>query len=294
MLIAAIDIGTNSTRLLIAEKQQGQITPIHTALEITRIGEGIGLDHRIKEPSLVRTLECLERYIKKCHEFQVEKVRIVATSAVRDAENKDEVAQKIYEKAGVHLEVLSGEKEAELSFLGAISDLGQIFTSKAMVLDIGGGSTELIYPSNKGIEYKSVNLGTVRLYENPKLLETMPQTLLELTSESSIENPFLIGVAGTVTTLVAIKFGLEEYDPTFVHGQQLSLEEIKSMGRKLSRLSLVERKKVKGLHPARADIIPYGIMILGKTMELLKVPQISVSERDILYGMIISAKNGEC
>lgn len=286
MLVAAMDIGTNSTRLLIAKCLEGQINPVFADLEITRIGEGIGSDKRIQPLPLIRTIKCLERYLEKCREYKVEKMRIIATSAVRDAKNKDEVAREVYKKTGLTLEILSGEKEAELSFLGAISDLEPQMIKKAMVVDIGGGSTEFIYPTDNRIQYKSVNLGTVRLLENITLRDDIPKILSDLIPVGVVKKPILVGVAGTVTTLVTIKLGLEEYDSKLVHGQKLLLEEIKSMGKELSRLSLQERKKIKGLHPRRADVIPYGILILEKIMEYLEVSEITVSDKDSLHGLI--------
>ncbi|KJS85683.1 MAG: hypothetical protein JM58_08080 [Peptococcaceae bacterium BICA1-8] len=289
MRIAAIDIGTNSTRLLVANYNGNQVIPLYTDLEATRIGEGVGGSGIINRCALTRTLKCLERYINKCLQFNVEKVRLVATSAVRDAQNKLEVADEVYQKTKFQLEVLTGEKEAELSYLGVVSDLEQAELKKYIVVDLGGGSTELIFPTPKGIEYRSVNLGAVRLYENKKLIADTSTILANLIPEWFSVNPILVGVGGTVTTLVAIKLGLEKYDPAQVHGYQLELEDIRSISNKLNRLSLEQRKTVKGLQPERADIIPYGIYILEKVMEILGVKKITASEKDILYGIIITA-----
>lgn len=294
MLNAAIDIGTNSTRLLIARCEQDGIFPVYTQLETTRIGQGVGATGYISSLALSRTLKCLEVYMEKCRQYKVQKVRIVATSAVRDALNKKEVAQKIYDISGIEPEILSGEKEAKLSYLGAIADFEPQSTERQkVVLDIGGGSTELIYSQGKVVKAKSVNLGAVRLFENPDLLKDMSKMLYQLIPENLVQNSFLIGVGGTVTSLVAIKLGLEKYDPNLVHGSLLSLEDVKNIGKMLKSLSLTERQKVKGLQPERADIIPFGIMILEKVMELLKAPEIRVSEKDILYGML-KTLDGEC
>jgi len=289
MRIAAIDIGTNSTRLLIADYSSGQVIPLYTDFETTRIGEGVGNAGVINCCALTRTLQCLERYKNKCIQFNVEKVRIAATSAVRDAQNKLEVANEVYRKTGFQLEILTGEKEAELSYLGVVSDLEQAELKKYMVLDLGGGSTELIYPSPKGIKFKSVNLGAVRLYENNKLMNDTSTIIAELIPEGFLEEPILVGVGGTVTTLAAIKLGLEKYDPVQVHGYHLYVEDIISIGSKLNKLNLDKRKKIKGLQPERADIIPYGIYILENVMKVLGVKKIIVSEKDILYGIIITA-----
>ncbi|MDK2823033.1 MAG: exopolyphosphatase / guanosine-5-triphosphate,3-diphosphate pyrophosphatase [Clostridia bacterium] len=292
MKIAVIDIGTNSTRILIADYRQGNIYHLYNDLQTTRIGEGIGNSCIIKPRALERTIDCLKKYIDKCNEFNVNRIRIVATSAVRDAENKDLVKKEVFLNTGVNLEILTGEKEAKLSYLGAISDFfGD--KKKYVVLDIGGGSTELIYYSSQGIQYKSVNLGAVRLSENILLKQEVSNILMGLV-EGLLPNDFiLVGVGGTVTTLAAIKLELDEYDPDLVHGQELDIKEINEINNWLQSLSLNERKKVKGLQPERADIILFGIFILQKVMEKLGVTKIKVSEKDILYGMIITTEDGD-
>lgn len=292
MKIAVIDIGTNSTRILIADYRQGNIYHLYNDLQTTRIGEGIGNSRIIKPRALERTIDCLKKYIDKCNEFNVNRIRIVATSAVRDAENKDLVKKEVFLNTGVNLEILTGEKEAKLSYLGAISDFfGD--KKKYVVLDIGGGSTELIYYSSQGIQYKSVNLGAVRLSENILLKQEVSNILMGLV-EGLLPNDFiLVGVGGTVTTLAAIKLELDEYDPDLVHGQELDIKEINEINNWLQSLSLNERKKVKGLQPERADIILFGIFILQKVMEKLGVTKIKVSEKDILYGMIITTEDGD-
>lgn len=294
MIKAAIDIGTNSTRLLIARCSQDYMVPLYSALETTRIGEGLGITGFISPPALSRTLEALEGYMKKCREYGAVKLRIGATSAVRDAQNKGEVAQKVYEHTGIELEIFSGQKEAELSFLGAAMDFApKDLSQQIMVLDIGGGSTELIYSQGDNIQFKSVNMGAVRLLENRELLAQMPKILWDLMPKEELQNPLLVGVGGTVTTVAAIKLGLEKYNPDLVHGSLLELSDIRAIGKELQKMSLEDRKKVKGLQPKRADIIPFGIIILEKVMELLGVGEIRVSEKDILYGMLIGP-DGEC
>jgi len=287
MKIAVIDIGTNSTRLLIVEYKQGCITPQYSDLEITRIGEGVGESRLIKPQALQRTINCLRKFVEICHQYSASIIRVVATSAVRDAENKTLVIKEILKETGLYLEPLTGAEEAKLSYLGAISDTKED-NKVSIVLDIGGGSTELVYPNRRGIQYKSVNLGAVRLTEQPKLMDEVQDILGGLLENELPEDFNLIGVGGTITTLIAIKLKLDKYEPELVHGQILQFKEVEEIGGLLFSLSLEERKKLKGLQPERADIIPYGTFILQELMKKLQCDKLIVSEKDILYGMIIT------
>lgn len=293
MKIGVIDIGTNSTRLLIARYQDKKIIPLYSDLEITRIGEGIGKLPYIQPQPLARTINCLKNFLSQCQKYQVDKIRVAATSAVRDAENKDLVQKEVGQAIGVELEILTGEDEAQLSYLGAVSDITCPGRAQ-IVLDIGGGSTELVYPTKEGLRFNSVNLGAVRLAENPDLMEKGWSILNDLFGEELPKKFTLIGVGGTVTTLVAIKLKLAKYDPQLVHGQKLTGQEVKELEDLLFNLSSEERKKLKGLQPQRADIIPYGTFILHQVMTKLSCGEIIISEKDILYGLIITALNGEC
>ncbi|MFZ5945258.1 MAG: Ppx/GppA family phosphatase [Bacillota bacterium] len=286
---AVIDVGTNSTRLLVADYLENEIIPVYSGLEMARIGEGLAKTGIIGAKPLERTLNCLEKFIDKCREFKVQQIRIAATSAVRDAQNKEEVRKKVKRKTGLDLEVLTGTEEARLSYLGAISGVNED-VNNVFVLDIGGGSTELIYTNHLNvITYKSINLGAVRLKDDPFLMDEAEKLIDGLYTDLLPENFILIGVGGTATTLAAIKLGLEKYDPDLVHGHDLHLTEIKQMYNLLKSMNLLQRERIKGLQPKRADIIVYGIFILLLVMQRLKTEKLKVSERDILYGMIISS-----
>ncbi len=292
MVIAVIDIGTNSTRLLIARYEKSNVTSLYQDLEITRIGEGLGESPFIKKEALARTIDCLKRFMNRCREYEPQIIRITATSAVRDAQNKETVIKEVRQNTGIHLEILSGEEEAYLSYLGAVSELTGESKVK-VVLDIGGGSTELVYPTGTGLRLNSINIGAVRLAEKPELHKNFPQLFADLDGEKLPEEFALIGVGGTVTTLVALKLKLRKYNPELVHGQTLTLEEVRQQKELLFNLSLEERKKLPGLQPQRADIIPYGALILEELMKKLNCKEIIVSEKDILYGLIITASGGD-
>lgn len=292
MVIAVIDIGTNSTRLLIARYEKSNVTSLYQDLEITRIGEGLGESPFIKKEALDRTIDCLKRFMNRCREYEPQIIRITATSAVRDAQNKETVIKEVRQNTGIHLEILSGEEEAYLSYLGAVSELTGESKVK-VVLDIGGGSTELVYPTGTGLRLNSINIGAVRLAEKPELHKNFPQLFADLDGEKLPEEFALIGVGGTVTTLVALKLKLRKYNPELVHGQTLTLEEVRQQKELLFNLSLEERKKLPGLQPQRADIIPYGALILEELMKKLNCKEIIVSEKDILYGLIITASGGD-
>lgn len=293
MISAAIDIGTNSTRLLIAEYINEKIIPIYTDLHITRIGEGMGASKEIKPWILERTINCLRQYKEICLQYNVDTIRVVATSAVRDAENKRWVVERIKEETGLDVEILSGSEEARLSYLGAISGYSSQET-KPVVIDIGGGSTELIYSTNEAaIVYKSMDLGAVRLKENQALLGKVGEILDQAITTDFPHSFTLIGVGGTITTLAAIKLELDKYDPELVEGYTLSYSDAQAIYANLKAMSLEERKSLKGLQPQRADIIPYGTLILLETLKRLHRCSITVSEKDILYGIIITTKKGK-
>lgn len=292
MRIGAIDIGTNSTRLLIADYSNQGIKEIYRDLRTTRIGEGMVNSQEIKPQVLERTINCLLEYQRRCDEFQVERIITVATSAVRDAINKHWVVEQIKDKTTLNIAVLSGMEEARLSYIGAIGKevVGEI---KKVVVDIGGGSTELIYPTKDGLEFKSVNIGAVRLKDNKDLELKVKETLQQFITPQFPENFALIGVGGTITTLVAIKLKLETYDGEKVDGFNLTYEDIVQIYNQLVAMPVEERKKLKGLQPERADIIIHGTLILKELLSMLKKDVVTASEKDILQGIIITTAKGE-
>lgn len=279
-LSAAIDIGTNSCRLLIIKDSQ----PLVQRVEVTRIGQDLQTDGLIKDEPLERTIKVLKTYLDLLKEHDLDGTRLAATSAVRDALNKDYVVEKILAETGLELEILSGQEEARLTWLGAVSD----FDSSSVVLDIGGGSTEIIFQDN----YISIDLGGVRLKENSQLAESekireifLAQIGPHLAPDGDFSKESLILAGGTGTSLAAIDLKLAQYDWTKVHGHQMSLERLQAIQERLLSLDLDQRRKVVGLEPERADIIVFGTLILLEFMEYFTFSQLTISEKDLLYAL---------
>lgn len=310
MRLAAIDIGTNSTRLLISDFSDSGSIVLERIMQITRIGRNMGSTGRISRSSADDTLKTLIGYKSLMARHDVLKYRAVGTSAVREAENSQWFTSYIYENSGIMIDTITGNEEASLSFNGALRDLGlppEDQFGKILVLDIGGGSTEFILgdPGSKTGPYidmvKSLNIGSVVLTEK-FITETLPERdeleRLELYIRSSIREVVeniagekdmkVVGVAGTITTLAAIDLKLDEYDPNKIHRHELSYWWVKDIYRILCRTDLVNRKKITGLVPGRADIIISGTAILLEILKMLDKKILIVSEQDILDGIIYS------
>lgn len=308
MKLAAIDIGTNSTRLLITDYGNKEFFPLERKLEITRLGRGVAKNKTILKNSARKTLDVLSDYRRILMDYNVKKYRTVGTSAVREASNRDWFVSYIYENLGMRIDVISGREEAKLSFCGAVRSMDPnhpVCKPEAdeviLVLDIGGGSTEFMlgdYNCNPEL-IRSVNLGSVSLTE--RFISSGKPDKGDLSKmRCYIANKFekivkkiqthkslmLIGVAGTITTLTAIDLKLKAYDTEKIHGHVLNLEKIEEINNHLCRLDLRERKKMTGLDPARADIIIAGTQIVLVILEMLGRREILVSERDILDGII--------
>ncbi|TDX44396.1 Ppx/GppA phosphatase family protein [Orenia marismortui] len=288
MVIGAIDIGTNSTRLLLAEKNKQGLTELASELRTPRLGEGVHKNEFLQEDAMNRTIKTLKEYQEIIDSYNGHTIA-VATSAVRDAVNKASFLERVKKEVGIDIEVIEGIDEARLSYYGITSSLEKL-SKRLLAIDIGGGSTELIFGKpNKMSEFTSINLGAVRLSENyGEDLESMKKEAYRMLSgvitDKEVEQ--LIGVGGTVTTLVAIKESLEEYDSELVHGFKLLKRDIEKILDRLQKLSLKERKKVIGLNPKRADIILGGIIILLTVMELVDQPYLKVSDASILEGLV--------
>ncbi len=307
MLKAAIDIGTNSTRLLIAEVKKGRITKeVMRLTKITRLGEGVCSSCMLKEASIERTMKALVGYRRVLDEYGVEKVSAVATSAARDAGNVGKLLSEAAVNCDINIDVIPGDLEAKLCFIGATSDSSlQGNADVYLVIDIGGGSVELIYGEKRKIKSAcSLNIGCVRLtemflhddppsrssveelktYVGNKLADEIPQKFLDSISNEAL---IAIAVAGTSTSLVAIDLKLETYDPKIIHGAKMSLWRVEELLKKLSRARLDELRRVIGLQPQRADVIIAGAAIQAEIMSYFGLKEITVSERDILDGIIL-------
>lgn len=336
---AAIDIGTNSMRLLLAQVNNSQILSREKYIEVIRIGSAVDKDKKISQEGMVRNINALEEFAKKAREYGAEKILAMATSAVRDASNGHEFIKRAYEKTGVNIKIISGEEEAFLGYKGvAIGlnqknkpwDLGKLKESvklpkeeeihfsnqpyNNLVIDIGGGSTELIL--GQGLKLKeavSLNIGAVRMTERhistdpvtreeyKKLSESVETAICNLKTDGHGSFGFqeinekatynLIGIGGTITTLAALHQELDPYNPDKVHNYKLTLKEINELKEKLVNLTVEEIKQLKGIQAKRADIILAGLTILSIIMKNLGLNEIAVSEYDNLEGLVYKAIN---
>ena len=298
MRVAAIDCGTNSTRLLVAEGVGDGFRSIDRRMTITRLGQGVDSRRILAPEALERTLRTIADYAATCGELGVEKIRVTGTSAVRDAHNRDEFFNGVRALTGTDAELLSGEEEAAATFLGTLSDLHE--AGPVLVVDIGGGSTELIVGTHAPERMVSIDVGCVRMLE--KHLASDPPTESEISAlrtevigeleraKEQLSVPRgtrLIGVAGTVTQLATLKAGIPVYDPDVTHHFVLSHGDVRSLARRLRTMTYEQRKRIKGLEAGRADVIVGGAEILLCVMEAFDLPECLVSEKDILDGLVL-------
>jgi len=285
MKCGAIDIGTNSCRLLIAELEQDRLLPLHNTLETTRIGEGLNHSGMISEAALARNLRCLSNFRHAMQTYGVERYRAIATSAVRDADNGQQFIDQAMEGSSIKVDIVSGEEEARLSYLGV--EKGLTLEHSPLVVDLGGGSIEFICNDQNFIY--SLPLGAVRATELNMSAEEIDRRLDILEGmQARFQDYPLIFVGGTASSLAAIQMNLEVFDTRLVHGHSLTRDELKELYQMLNRCTLTERQNLPGLQPERADIIVKGALIILMTLERLGKQEMTVSESDLLQGMIWS------
>jgi exopolyphosphatase / guanosine-5'-triphosphate,3'-diphosphate pyrophosphatase len=300
--VAAIDCGTNSIRLLIAEPDgSGGLKDLDRRLEIVRLGQGVDASGEFRPDAMQRTFAAVDEYaelIKKAG-VPVEKVHFVATSATRDVKNRETFFAGIKERLRVLPDVISGEAEARLSFIGALSRVTPQ-GEPVLVMDIGGGSTELITGSANGNLHGAISLdiGSVRITErflkqNPvddDDLERAVHYVDDLLADSGVDFGTIgtwIGVAGTATTLAGVYLELEHYDRERVHGAIIPLPAIEQLLYRLAGMSVQEIRALPSMHPGRADVITGGALIESRVAARLKVAELIVSESDILDGIAL-------
>ncbi len=293
--VAAIDLGTNSTRLLVADADDGRLKEVERLLAITRLGEGVDTSRGLAEPAVARVDAQVGRYIDRARELGFETVLAIATSAVRDAANGGEFLAGLKRRHGIRTMLLAGEDEARMTFRGVTS--ARPLSGEAVICDIGGGSTELIAGDPQGVNYAvSLDMGCVRMSE--RFLRADPPTGEEIAAlrrqvaemlPTDVPAGELIGVAGTVTTLATIDLGLDEEIPERVDGHRLGRARVSAELERLAAIPLAERRRVRGLMPERAPTIVAGAAILVELMERLGTDTLTVSERDILHGAALSA-----
>ena len=293
-----IDIGTNSCRLFIAELENtSEGKKIKRELvknvEIVKLGEGVNKTHNLNPNAIKRTLDCLKKYKEKASSYGVENIRAFATSAVRDAKNREVFLQEVL-KLGIKIECISGKTEATLNFLGN----SLVFKDRILVVDIGGGSTEFTLGKDKSIDFiQSINIGAVRAtekffsdndYSEEKLekCKAWIRKNLEILKTIKDRDFKLIGVAGTATTQISVRDKMEIYDSSKVHMATLTLDELKENLSLFLSKNFEERKNIIGLEEKRADVIIAGTLILLTILEELNQDKIIISESDNLSGAI--------
>ncbi|MBI2170062.1 MAG: Ppx/GppA family phosphatase [Actinobacteria bacterium] len=302
--IGAIDMGTNSTRLLIADVdgsgREARLEPIDRRMRITRLGQGVDASRRLVPEAVDRTLAVVREYRRALDDLGVSRCRAVATSAARDAENAGEFFAQVASVLGHDAELLTGAEEARLSFLGATAGLDE--PAPYLVVDIGGGSTELITGTAAPDGLVSLDIGCVRLTEqfllsDPPRPEELSQAVhtarahltdCDVLVPSARNAKTLIGLAGTVTTVAAIEMGLPEYDRDRIHHYRLSREAAEDVFRTLATEPAAQRRHNPGLEPERVDVIVGGAVVLVAVMRHFECDEMLVSEADILDGLVRS------
>ncbi|HTS73938.1 MAG TPA: Ppx/GppA phosphatase family protein [Gaiellaceae bacterium] len=287
MRVGVIDLGTNSTRLLVADVEDGRVDEVARDTTITRLGEAVDERRKLLPTAVARVRNVLSGYRRELERLGAERVLVLATSSVRDAENGEAFLGEIEWSYGFTTRLLSGEEEAELTRRGVAG--GRELAPDALVLDIGGGSTELI----TGRERISIDMGSVRLTE--RFLHSDPPAQAELDAGAHAVRELLpdlrpteaIGVAGTITSLAALELG--GYDPERIHGYRLSREAVETELGRLASLPLAERRELPGLDPERAPVIVAGAVIVDEVMKRYDLDELEVSERDLLHGAALEA-----
>jgi exopolyphosphatase / guanosine-5'-triphosphate,3'-diphosphate pyrophosphatase len=302
--LGAIDIGTNSTRLLVADvdgaADAGAVHTLDRRMRITRLGQGVDVARALHPDAIERTLAALREYRVALDELGVERARATATSAARDATNRDEFFGPAADVLGFDLELLSGEQEARLSFLGATSDLTE--PAPYLVVDIGGGSTEFVVGTSEPEGLVSIDIGCVRLTE--QFLQSDPPAPEELSAAVSVVRDYLadvdrevpgvrgaatlVGLAGTITTVAAIEQGLTTYDRDKIHHFRLGKDAAEEVFRMLATETADERRHNPGLDPGRVDVIVGGAIVLVTILRTFGFDEVVVSEADILDGLVRS------
>jgi exopolyphosphatase / guanosine-5'-triphosphate,3'-diphosphate pyrophosphatase len=301
--VAAIDCGTNSIRLLIADVDpvRRTLTDVVRRLEIVRLGQGVDKTGRLAPEALERTFNALAEYATIIEANQVEAVRMAATSATRDAVNAAEFTRGVVGILGIEPEVLSGDEEARLSFAGATEEFGAMDDPPAppfLVLDIGGGSTEFVVGGAGQVSAISLNIGCVRMTErylasDPPSQEQIAAAIVDIdaaldeaAAKVAIDQArSLVGLAGSVTTVAAVALDLPEYDAMRTHHARITVAQVQSVTSQLLAQARAERAAIPSIHPGRVDVIGAGALILDRVMRKFGFAEMVVSEHDILDGI---------
>ncbi|MDP9396389.1 MAG: Ppx/GppA family phosphatase [Actinomycetota bacterium] len=308
--VAAIDCGTNSIRLLVADLdgRQGSLTDVERRMEVVRLGQGVDRSGRLAPEALERTFTACRHYAELVRELGAERLRFVATSATRDAANRDEFVRGVRDVLGVDPEVVSGDEEAALSFAGATRELPAAgLPGPYLVVDIGGGSTEFVLGDASGVRAaRSVDIGCVRmterhLHDDPPTAAQVAAARAEIDAAIELaaavvplgEARTLVGVAGSVTTVTAMVLGLAAYDPAAIHLARVGAEDVREATSRLLAMPREERAALPFMHPGRVDVIGAGALVLVAVLDRVGPDRVGLdalvtSEHDILDGIALS------
>ena len=296
--VAAIDCGTNSIRLLIVDVVGDRLVDVTRQMEIVRLGQDVDRTGLLAPDALDRTFTALRTYADTIAAAGVQRTRMVATSATRDAANRAEFVSGCTAILGLAPEVVTGAEEARLSFHGATKGLDRRHPGPYLVVDIGGGSTELVLGDDTVEQSRSVEIGCVRLHE--RRLASDPPTAEQIhAAEADVDAALalvdqtvdvrrartLVGVAGTVTTVAALALGLPSYDPTAIHGGVIAAADIDRITGELLAMRVEQRRALTVMHPGRADVIGSGALVLRRIVQHVGVAAVVASEHDILDGI---------
>ena len=297
--VAAIDCGTNSIRLLVADVdvELGTLTDVDRRMEIVRLGQGVDATGRLAPDALERTFAACDRYAAVIRDLGADLVRFVATSASRDAENRADFVTGVVERIGVEPEVVSGDEEALLSFVGATRSLSGV-EQPCLVVDIGGGSTEFVLGADPPFSACSVDVGCVRMTErhirhdppSDDEVEAIVRDVDAAIARAGSRVPLtqartLVGLAGSVTTTAALALALPEYDAERIHGSRISAADVDAVSDRLLALDHDGRAALAVMHPGRVDVINAGVLVLRRILAVTGLPEVLVSEHDILDGI---------
>lgn len=304
MTTAAIDIGTNSVLLVVGERTPGGVHILDDRSEITRLGEGVDHERRLRPQAMERTADAVASFARRAQELGARRIRAVATSAARDARNREEFAGLVATRAGVPLEIISGEEEARLSYQSVRGDAGLgLPAGDLVVVDIGGGSAEFVHGDEGGIRFRtSLDCGAVRTTE--RFFTTDPPDAGQLSDAAGWLDEQLAGlpafpagapaagIGGTFVNLAAVRLGQPGWHPDALHGMRLDAAEVARQVALFASMPTAQRRGITGLEPKRADVILAGALLVARILEKLSLPEIRVSVRGLRYGVLFEMLAG--
>ena len=297
MRVAAVDCGTNSIRLLVADVEDGRKTDLHREMRVVRLGQGVDRTGTLAPEAIERTRAALTDYAATCRSLDVQATRMVATSATRDARNSSDFHDMVVQTLGAEPEIVTGDEEAALSFDGATRELDPL-DGPFLVMDIGGGSTEIVLGTSSVEAARSVDVGCVRLTE--RHLHDDPPTADQVAgAEADIDNALVlvrqtvpvekartaVGLAGSVTTVAALALDLPSYDAERIHLSRIAAADVRGVTDRLLGMTREQRADLPVMHPGRVDVIAAGALVLATLVDRFGLPEVLVSEADILDGI---------